>query len=59
MSVTMSLYNSSPPDFHAIELNTVALYVLQNMALDLGGSIVQISLSSLSFGATLCLVSDS
>ena len=55
----MSLYNSSLPEFRAIELNTIALHVLQNPAIGTGGTMVQISLSSLSFGERLCLTSNS
>ena len=46
----MSLYNSTLPEFRAIELNTAALALIQEFALSAVPTTAQISLSSLSFG---------
>ena len=46
----MTLDNSTPPDLRSIELNTLALDILQNAAISATSTVVQVSLSSLSFG---------
>ena len=46
----MSLYNSTLPEYRAIELNTAALALIQEFALSAVPTTAQISLSSLSFG---------
>ena len=49
----MSLDNSSgtDPNFPSAEINAVALDIVQHYALNAGGGTVELSLSSLSFGA--------
>ncbi|KAM5542712.1 hypothetical protein V8D89_003673 [Ganoderma adspersum] len=51
--------NSTTPDFRAVELNTLALDIIRDSALDAGDSIAELALSSLLFGGLtmLCLAS--
>ncbi|PIL30641.1 hypothetical protein GSI_07343 [Ganoderma sinense ZZ0214-1] len=55
----MSSDNSTSPAFHTVELNTLALDILQDSALDAGDSMAELSLSSLLFGilTMLCFTS--
>ena len=49
----MSLNNSTTPDFRPGELNTLALGIIKDAALDAEDSIAELALSSLLFGEEL------
>ena len=51
----MSSNNSTTPDFRPVELNTLALGIIKDAALDAEDSIAELALSSLLFGEELSL----
>ena len=57
-SVTMSLGNPTLPEFHTVELNTLALNILRDSTGYAGHKMPEIALSSLSFGELLHLIFD-
>ena len=46
----MSSNNSNTPDFRPVELNTLALDIIKDSALDAEDAIAELALSSLLFG---------